>query len=787
MTIEIERKKLGRKKFTEIQVDAKSCLKQYGKTYTNSLLFSSIFDNTAWVTYGTVLIEPNTDVDKFGKLNAYTLHDTDAGIMSQIYQLRNSINTSLNYTGSVLIKKDNIGKEDRHVELRIYFTDDTSTEDNKLSIDTKTGEVLFKAQSTAWSYKIIDLGTYWRAVVSARPINTSLVRVGLVLHPSKGRNFVDDPTVLGSAVFSNAQITEGFEEGHIINTTTNIVTTFCTATQSGGGECRNTLKSCQDRPNYQEILKTYSWCTQIADVPKGRHHLPCLFKEPKFTPTQILPQLGASVRGGVTFKVIDFKYHDIGVDPYYRNRQFKQIDQGTYFNRWLANNPYYVNDTVRVKSGYIVNGEFSDYIEKEFIIDTIKTIAKGKSDTILTFKCTDIIKLADKKRTLIPSPSNASLDSNLSSGAQGNFTLAANADLTLFPVTGTNVRIGDEVISYASRSGLVCSTLTRGVPPTIAESHDIGDNVQPGYRFLGNPVAIIHEILTKFTGIDSDIYIPYDAGRTVPSGTPDKWDDEITNWLPGISLNRWIFAPSPAIQYINELCQSFQIDLWMDPISKKIELKTNTPPLANAPVLELNEDINLIKGKTVIKELNKKRISTVIIRYDQKDFRAGDDVGNFAKQHYENAEFNDYGELLLFEMRSRFMNASHSTSVAQTAQRYVARFSTTPREITFQLDAKDATLKTGDLTDITSTLLTNGDGIKIPTRFQIIKENEIDQGTIFEYTGLESSFQSKRNSFFADNTSPQYDAATDAQKLDRAYFSPDTGFFPDGGESYTFI
>lgn len=564
----------------------------------------------------------------------------------------------------------------------------------------------------------------------------------------------------------------------------------CTAALSAGSECRNTRVGCQDTDNFTKTTKTRKFCSSHPNLPVGTELIPCINKEPKFTPTEIKPDGGVSLRSSVSITVTDFPHHDRGVDPYFSTRTTDP--QGTYFGKLLANNPYYVGRLMRVKDGYIgVNGyDEADLQTRLYVIDKITGPVYSGDNITYTIIGSDLLSLAKDTKIQIPAPNDGALNADITAGAT-SLVLDGGTTVADYPTGGGIVAIGDEWMSYTSRSSSTLSGLTRGTNGTTADEHDLGDGVQLVRNFTGTPVAVINEILTTDVGISSS-YIPY---NTSPLGS---WNDEETNWHDGVSIDAYIGNPTGAIKLLSEICEVFQIDLWWDEINQEIKLKTNAPPLGNEPVTELTDEANLVEGKTKITENPDRRVSRIVLHYDKLNLADDDRVSNFARHHFETdteVEGADlYNEIRLKQITSRWLTSANDATAIQTAQRYIARFGSTPKVAKFTLLAKDASLKTGDLCDIVTSKLQDTDGSKKTTRFQITKYKETKQGHEFSYDALVSSFTyNTRYAFIADNaldaTSPMtaYDNASAAQKLANAFIGPNTGVFPDGGTLYVII
>jgi len=582
----------------------------------------------------------------------------------------------------------------------------------------------------------------------------------------------------------------------------------CTASEATGLECYNTRATCQDPSNYSKTTKSYKFCSNEGRLEDEDTSIPIMVSDPKFVPTEIRPDKGLSVRSTVTVEVADISHHDRGFDPYVDTRT--EAAQGLFFARLLARNPYHRKRLMRVNTGYLTTDlsetlvteddeervtedglprvtESNTTGQPEFKYKTrLYAISKIEgpivSDTRIIYKIhgKDLLDFAAGGSAQVPTPStgklNASIDSSVTS-----LVLAAGYLAVDFPTGGGIIAIGDEWASYTARSGSTISGMSRGGHGTEASSHSVGDSVQYVQQFSGSPVDVIYEIIDEHTDIDASTYI-----------TSGDWTAEETYWFSGINLAAKIGVPTDASKLIDEICEAFQIDMWFDDVDQKIKLKANVPPLGNESVVELDDGQHLVAGKTKVKDLPDKRVSRVSFRYGKINHADSDRASNFSRHHYNiesDAEDADgYDEVKAKTILSKWLNAAEDSIVVQSTQRLLDRFSATPKQVTFQVDAKDSTLELGGLVDITTDYVQNASGAPRTIRYQVIKAREVIQGHTIEYTGLsQGTFFSARNGFIASNSMSTYSAASASERLANAFVGPNIGLFNDGTEPYKII
>jgi len=227
----------------------------------------------------------------------------------------------------------------------------------------------------------------------------------------------------------------------------------CAAALSAGNECRNVRFGCQDTDNFTKITNARKFCTSHPNLPVGTELIPCIKGEPKFIPTEIKPDGGVSLRSSVSITVTDFPHHDRGVDPYFSTRSYIANDQGTYFGKLLANNPYYVGRLMRVKDGYIgANGyNENDLQTRLYVIDKITGPVYSGDNITYTIIGSDLLSLAKSDKIQIPAPNDGALNAAINS-TDTSLDLDAGTTLTDYRTGGGVVAFGDEWTTYTARS-----------------------------------------------------------------------------------------------------------------------------------------------------------------------------------------------------------------------------------------------------------------------------------------------------------------------------------------------
>lgn len=188
----------------------------------------------------------------------------------------------------------------------------------------------------------------------------------------------------------------------------------------GDLKCYNTRATCRDPNNF---TNTSTFTAYFSDtlIP-GESYIPCI-ESTKLAPTVITPGQPFNKRANITIVFNDFPHHDRGVDPYVSDRTYTPENQGTYFGKLLARNPFYQGRALRLKTGYVADPfDTADLQTQNYIIEKITGPDKKGRVTVVA---KDILKLADNERAQCPKASTASLASGITAGAT---TLTLNAD-----------------------------------------------------------------------------------------------------------------------------------------------------------------------------------------------------------------------------------------------------------------------------------------------------------------------------------------------------------------------
>lgn len=539
----------------------------------------------------------------------------------------------------------------------------------------------------------------------------------------------------------------------------------CTATNGPNGaiKCWNTYATCTDSENYNRGVLTLYFST-----PQSRefdfYTIP-LLKNFSFSAAKVNIGSRASnskplgTRGSVTITLADTIHTDNIVDPYVSERDYNPLDRGTFWTKWLARNPYYTGRNLRVKTGF-VGQDYSDFVTRHYVIDTITPSASGDSVSI---RALDILRLADDEKAKCPALSEGYLVSDISDTSSS--LILAGVDIDDYP--DNIIRIGDEIITYTTVTGssspYTLSGLTRGAHKTEASDHDADDTIQSCVLFSGFCWEIAYDILINYGNIDPS-YIDF-----------DEWEAEGSTWLSQFNVERVVSEPEGVTSLLGSLSQSCMFFVWVDEETQKIKFKAIRPE--GGALETASQSGSMIENKTSLNIQPEFRASDVWVSYMLTD--STNDPGsstsyNRTRARTDSASWsvNEYGERVVYEVNSPWI--INDGQAATLAFRTLARYRDGFEELSFTTDIKD-NYEIGQVVNVYHDVNVNFTGETELKRYQITSVSK-KQDTI-EYKAVTYVFSSDYCIIMPDDA-PDYSDATASQKQDGGYIAP----LPDGKE-----
>lgn len=505
----------------------------------------------------------------------------------------------------------------------------------------------------------------------------------------------------------------------------------CTAIETGDAKCFNTFASCNDTANFNKTTKIYRFCSPNgARVPVGLDAIPCL-KSINLSPAQIDAKNGMGLRASCDIRLQDFPHDDIRIDPYVNGRTYIPINQGTYFGKLKARNPFYNARIMRVYTGFLnTDGSFSanKFERRTFVIEAWDGLdALG----VTRIMGKDVLKLASDERAVCPIPSVGKLNLDMTAIAT-SFTVTPSGVGADYDASGY-VRVGSEVMSY-TRSGDVF-TVVRGQRNTLAATHKQLDTVQLCKEFAGQTSQnIVYDLLTNFA--------------SVPTSYIDKlaWDAEQVGYLPRL-YNAIITTPTGVSKLITELSEQVGFFLYWEEVLEKIVFRAIRPNSGSEQITALTSQYNLLADSLKLKDIVDDRVNEVWVYYGVLDPSKNlSDDANYSNL-YVASNVADQSDVQNRDIRIKKILSRWITDRAaaiELGQRYLERFALAPVEADFMLDAKDSNLKLCDFVTIESKQKQDFTGSPLELLLQITKRVEKQTGTTWAFVARQFAFSTQQ-------------------------------------------
>jgi hypothetical protein len=478
-------------------------------------------------------------------------------------------------------------------------------------------------------------------------------------------------------------------------------------------------------------------------------------------------------RAYMEFSCADSPHSDHPYDPYRVNRNYDPLDQGTFWQKWLAREKFgKTRSIVRRYTGY--DGQkLSEMRRQTYVLDRT---SRGQDQ--LSVKSRDVLSLTEFRRAQVPAPTSGQLDVLLTEAEATSMVLAG--DVTdAYPDSTATVRINNETIIYTSRTydgGLDQTTftgLTRGSDGSEAAEHEVEDNVQLCRRYTDARVKdILQELFVNDARIPAQLI---DISKIITE------DDEN---LGAYQLTTLITEPTGVDQLIGELAESCAFYVWWNERNQVIDMQAIKP--LSTVERALTDEEHLI-GSVAVEERPKERVSTLSLYYNPRNF-AGDlnKPSNYKNQLIpitgDNNDLDQYAKLpQIREVFSRWLTSEAEAN--QTGTRYLIRYKDVPVYVETRLDAKDSDLWLGKFVSLSTDQLQDEFGDNDVRRYVIIEAEEVEAGHSQKVWLADVTLDGRIFSI-GDNDAPlTYDEDEFEQGI--AFITDNDGLNPDGTEGAT--
>jgi hypothetical protein len=422
---------------------------------------------------------------------------------------------------------------------------------------------------------------------------------------------------------------------------------------------------------------TYKICENVGPIPAGLDAIP-LVKNVSKRPPRV------SLEGGIGLRASISVGFNEGLDYRYFGTESAPV---RFWINWRARNVGYQGGRISEFSGYIVNGAYNlaNFERRDYIIESFSHNASGAS---ITGK--DTLKMITGDRAKAPRKSEGILSADLSISATTFNLIPIGIGNSKYPASGW-IRLGDEVVSFTRAADAF--TIVRAQYNTLADEHGINDLAQLCLYYNANVSDILYDLYTVYAD--------------VPTAQINKvqWDSEMTNELSGL-LQTLITEPFGVDALAKELCDSAPHFQYYDERVNSIVLYAiKAPP----NILQCyTAEANLLEYSSNIKDEPEMRISTVIVRFGQRDpTKKLDDASNYKQAQVRTTPLSiaKYGGVEKYSIiNSRWISNGNRAAAIRLAARRGRRFEEMPRSINFNLDPRDADVWTGQSMAVNSDL-----------------------------------------------------------------------------------
>lgn len=451
----------------------------------------------------------------------------------------------------------------------------------------------------------------------------------------------------------------------------------CTAAVgvTGTRKCFNTIRTCQDRNNFDEDVLTLRFM-RPSSVRDSFDGIPILASV-SVTPQVLDPGVSIGKRESVSINFEDCLHSDAGIDKYLADRGYDTFARGTFWGKFRARLPSITGAALRVKRGEV--GQSVDTMTTwHYVVESTNGPAGGRFQIIAK----DPLKLADGNRAQAPRISQGVLSAPLASGA-GSCTLEPAGIGSTYDASGM-VAIGGVELATFTRSGDVLTLTGRGLLGSQDADHEEEARVQAVLQYVAqSPAAIIADLLTTYTDIDPS-WIDLAA-----------WQIEIDAYTPRL-YSAVIAEPVAVSKLLNELVNQVGLVVWSDTNAQMIRLIGLRNVQAGAAVFDANRRMADTFRST---EQLGKRVSECWCYYGiLNPLESDEDPKNFAAVAVNLDDTGadlEYGAPAYRKVFSRWVNMFNRTAAHRVNEVLLSRFRDPPRRFNWEIYATDTAPQVG--------------------------------------------------------------------------------------------
>lgn len=485
----------------------------------------------------------------------------------------------------------------------------------------------------------------------------------------------------------------------------------CTAEvgYTGSQKCFNTLRTCQDRPNFTPATKTLRLCdaaaTSLYDA------IPCLLSV-DVTPGMIDPGRSIGVRGKVKVEAEDFPTGDALLDKYIAERTYDPWSQGTFWPKLRARFASLQGVPLRVLRGEL-GAALNTFRVEHYFVESSAIDASGVSIT-----AKDALSFCDPKKAQCPVLSKGRLAAEIDDNDTSWSLVPAGIGDLEYPEEGVACLGGKELVEYTRSGDTITLVGLRGAYGTEPQSHDEDSVFQQVVFFDGMSAAdIVYELLTVYTpGVDA------------------AWCD-LTAWQAEADLyighlyHAILVAPTAVKTLLDEMCVQAGLSIWWDPEAEQIRFQSLRP---TTPAGQVLDESRILRGSFKSKEQPDKRLSQHWTYYGLSNpTNKVDKEPNFkaAVARVDVDAEVDYGAPAFGQVLARWISIANRPAAERLNEMKLTRFRDPPRSLAFSLFPNSPYLPTmGTSVPVQDYSLQNADGSRATVRaFITSREDSKDE------------------------------------------------------------
>jgi hypothetical protein len=561
----------------------------------------------------------------------------------------------------------------------------------------------------------------------------------------------------------------------------------CTAAGASGSECYNCFGTCQDTANFTETTKTYKFSS--TRIENGLT-FPTIMGV-STAPTTLTPAKGIGMRSSCSVQLQDHTWTDVGVDPYVSTRAYSPDNQGSFWGRLLARDPYTEGRKMTLKTGYLDdNGKYdvNNFQSRTYFIDTV-TGPDASGRVVITGK--DILRFADSTKAQVPTVSQALLTADINTtvtsvGITDPYDDVKNA----YDAGQAYIRIDDETMLITGISGsnpTYTLTVLRNALPGVYSGlvplaeHKENATVQHCHYFNAEEIDdIIYYLLNTGAGIDAS-YLPI-----------ADWQTVIDYGLQSYQFTTLITEPTGVKDLLDELSEH-SILMWWD--ERTQDIKMDSILNRSKDYGPFNDSQNIIADSVAVARDDAGRTSQVWLAFGHRNpVLEMDQLNNYTTIKISadlDLELSTaYGIKKVRTIYSRWLPTELGAVASEIANRLLNYYKVTKKVITMALDPKDDNAWTGALIGVATRQRQDATGAAPEYGYRVLEVTEQLNlnGARYKYVLQSTDQDFTRNGLIQpDSNTDDYSDASATVKSRYAFISPDSGTFSDGTAAYEIL